>query len=222
METPTVVNSANVCMTLLGLWFVDYIIFFLEAVQGNLLKFINFYDTFAQKNKFRPNIKFTSSFFKACVELLDTSAKFSRSCLMTKQFCKTISSGIHLHRCSDHPYHPIKPKCQFLRTRRIWTEIKNDWKHVNRFIRHYVKRGCQTSRLKQISNEITKKEGCHDLTPDLNTKIYSQNSGRNPSATDWQWNFVGVSKILQDTYEHITRKYPHLKKIFPNSTISAF
>lgn len=130
------------------------------------------FDTFAQKNNFRCQSKFTTSFSKTYVGLLATRIKFSRNCLINELFYKPTSSYIYLQLCSDHRYTMIKTNSnwQFLRMRRIWIEMKDYWKHASNFIWHYVKASYQESRLIQIANKIANDEYYHNFILRENTE----------------------------------------------------
>lgn len=85
--------------------------------------------------------------------------------------------------------------------------MKDYWKHDNNFIRHYIFK-YQVPRLKQNANEIAKNKDYHNLIRGQNTEEHNKNFDRTSLVINCHKHFARISKIRQDSYGHIAKRYP--------------
>lgn len=240
MGTPMAVNFANLFMsqfetklledyaTLYGKspvsWvrFIDDIFFVWKDDLKSLNHFLSFCNSYAAKNKYNSNIKFTSEYSSSNVVFLDTRVKIQDGKILTELYSKPTATHTYLHNSSDHPPHTIRsnPLSQFIRIRRICTLINDYRKHASEFVKFYVQRGYSRGKMIRIAEVVAQKDRQELLQP--KAKISSISNQRIPLVVNWHQKFKGISKLLHGNYRTMIDEHPKLKNVFPEPPIVSF
>ena len=90
---------------------------------------------------------FTSSILKS---------KFNAHTLTTELYSEPSASFQYLHRTPFHPPHTFRSilKSQFIRIRRMCTDINDYWNHSQQFIKFFKSRGFHDTILNKICQDI--------------------------------------------------------------------
>ena len=231
MGTPMAVNFANQFMSkfesnlledyaaLYGKnpvsWFrfIDDIFFVWKDDLKSLNHFLCFCDSYASKNNYNSNIKFTSEYSSSNVVFLDTWMKIHGGRIITELYSKPTATHTYLHNSSDQPPHILRsnPFSQFIRIRRICTLLKDYRKHALDFVQFYVRRGYSRGRMTQIAKEVEGKDR-NDLLQPKKEKSNNTNQ-RTPLVINWHRRFKGISKVLHDNYRHMINEHSKIKDV---------
>ena len=162
------------------------------------------------------------------VYFLATKVKFSAHTLATELYSKASSSFQHLHRTFSHPPHAFLSilKSQFIRIRRICTEINDYWNHSQQFITFFKSRSFHDAILNKICQDIANTPS-RDLFRNINGTLLNalltpNKSNRIPLVTTWHHKLSGFQSILHRRYQEMINEYPHLKCIFSKPPILSF
>ena len=205
----------------LWLRFIDDIFFIWTGDLEQLQHFINYCNTFSEKQGYKSNIKFTSHFSTESVDFLDVKISIAEKQIKTELFSKPTAAHLYVHRASDHPHHVIKaiPKSQFLRIRRICSEVNDYEKHANQFIKFFIKRGYNPERLRRTKEEIKKL----DRNSLFQTKSRTdEQQNRIPLVLNWNQKFSNIPRVLRQTYDQIVKTFPNFQTTFPNPPFVSF
>ena len=103
------------------------------------------------------HITFTYDYSTDYVYFLDTKVKFKEQKLMTEIYSKPTASFQYLHRTSYHPPHTFRSilRSQFIRIRRICSDINDYWSHSKRFTNFFKSRGFNRMIIDKISTDKT-------------------------------------------------------------------
>ena len=205
----------------LWLRFIDDIFFIWNGDAQDLKTFVDFCNNFAQENGYKSNIKFTSHCSAESVDFLDIKISIAKNQIKTELFTKPTAAHMYVHRMSDHPHHVITsgPKSQFLRIRRICSELSDYKKHANEFLNFYHQRGYNTNRLKIIITEVQSMNREELLNPSQSQKRKEE---RIPLVINWHHKFSNLPSILNNTYKEIVKKFPDFAKTFPAPPLISF
>ena len=120
--------------------------------------FINFCKNYSSNQSMKSYINFTYDYSTDYVYFLDTKVKFIEQKLMTEIYSKPTASFQYLHRTSYHPPHTFRSilRSQFIRIRRICSDINDYWSHSKRFTNFFKSRGFYRMIIDKISAEISK------------------------------------------------------------------
>jgi hypothetical protein len=104
-------------------------------------------------NSANPNLKFTMESSENKISFLDTMVKIEQQCIQTDLYCKPTDSHNYLRFNSAHPKSCKEsiPYSQFLRVRRICSEIKDFDKNITMLCGHFLKRGYPLSLLEEAA-----------------------------------------------------------------------
>ena len=206
----------------LWLRFIDDIFFIWRGDAQSLKTFVDFCNNFAQTNGYKSNITFTSHCSSESVDFLDIKISICKDKIKTELFNKPTAAHLYVHRMSDHPHHIIKssPKSQFLRIRRICSELSDYKKYANQFLNFYRQRGYNTNRLKIIISEVQNMNRDELLNTTEKTKKHKQE--RVPLVINWHHKFSKLPSILNNTYREIVHKFPDFAKTFPAPPLISF
>ena len=104
------------------------------------------------------NITFTADYSTSEVYFLDTKIKFKGERLISELYSKPTAFFQYLHRTSYHPPHTFRSilKSQFIRIRRICSDIDDYWFHAERFSSVFRSRGFKLISINKIINDIAK------------------------------------------------------------------
>ena len=160
MGTPMAVNFANIFMSkfeeemldefqsIHGLcpafWlrFINDIFFIWGNDEISLQSFLKFCNSCSTKKKMKSTINSTFNYSKQEVIFLDTKVPFQYNVLVSQLYSKPTSAHQYLQRNLFHPPGLLKsiPKSQFIRIRRICTNLSDYWLHASRFLDHFSAR----------------------------------------------------------------------------------
>ena len=175
----------------------------------------------------RSNITFTVDFSTSQVYFLDTKIKFRGERLISELYSKSTASFQYLHRTSypPHTVHSIL-KSQFIRIRRICSDIDDYWFHAERFRDFFRSRGFKVISINKIVNDIAKTprqtlfKSQNDT--DTNLLLTSWKSSRIPFVTTWHKKLSGFQSILHSRHGEMIEQFPNLKRIFREAPILFF
>ena len=90
------------------------------------------------------------------INFLDVNITLTNGRLSTSLYFKPTDSHLYLDNSSCHPEHEIKniPKGQFLRLRRICSDITDFIRECNRYIAYFIARGYDKDKLYETSREV--------------------------------------------------------------------
>ena len=133
------------------LWYIDDIFFTWDHDESSLKHFISFCYSYSTNQNMKSKISFEADYSMSHVYFLDTKVKFNAHTLATELYSKPSASFQYLHRTSFHPPHTFRSilKSQFIRIRRICTDINNYWNHSQQFITFFKSRGFHDNNPKQ-------------------------------------------------------------------------
>ena len=91
----------------------------------------------------KSKISFEADYSMLHVYFLDIKVKFNAHTLATELYSKPSAYFQYLHMTYFHPPHTFRSilKSQFIRIRRICTDIKDYWNHSQQFIAFFKSRG---------------------------------------------------------------------------------
>ena len=234
MGTPMAVNFANLFMAKFeeemlaeyekqhGLkpntWlrYIDDIFFIWCGTEESLKHFINFCNTFAEQSNMKSTIKFTSHYSKSSVRFLDISVNLINSKVVTTLYTKPTASHDYLHRSSYHVQHILKslPLSQFIRIRRICTNLSDYWKNTNEFIQHFKNRGYKENDLRKCAQAVSIRD-----REELLTYKRKESSDRIPLVLTWHHKLHDLPNILHNQYNSMIKENPKMRAVFPEPSL---
>ena len=135
---------------------------------------------------------------------LDTKVKFNAHTLATELYSKPSASFQYPRRTSFHPPHTFRSvlKSQFIRIRRICTDINHYWNHSQQFITFFKSRGFHDTILNKICQDIANTP-CRNPFRNingtlLNAMLTPNKSNRIALVTTWYHKLSGFQSILQN------------------------
>ena len=163
----------------------------------------------------RSKISFEADYSMSHVYFLDTKVKLNANTLATELFSKPSTSFQYLQRTSFHPPHTFHSilKSQFIRIRRICTDIKDYWNHSQQFITFFKSRGFHDTILNKI---------CQDIANTPRRNLFRNTNGTLLKALLTPNKLSGFQSILHRRYQEMISEYPHLKCIFSEPPILSF
>ena len=206
----------------LWLRFIDDIFFIWKGDAEDLKEFIKFCNDFSTSQNYKSNIKFTSFISPKEVDFLDITISINSGTIKTQLFTKPTAAHLYVHRLSDHPNHVIKsgPKSQFLRIRRLCSDIQDYDKHASQFQTFYQKRGYNANNLRKTINEVKNMNREDLLNPA--PKPTDPKNQRIPLVINWHHKFSRLPGILNKTYNEVISKFPELAQNFPAPPLISF
>ena len=176
----------------------------------------------------KSKISFEADYSMSHVYFLDTKVKFNAHTLANELYSKPSASFQYLHRTSFHPPHTFLSilKLQFIRIRRICTDINDYWNHSQQFITFFKSRGFYDTILNKICQDIANTPR-HNLFRNINGTLLNalltpDKSNRIPLVTTWHHKLSGFQSILHRRYPEMINEYPHLKCSFSEPPILSF
>ena len=127
-------------------------------------------------NQANPNIKFTSAISDHQIPFLDTLVKVSDNSIVTDLYTKPTDSHSYLHYNSAHPHRCKKgiPYSQFLRLRRICSDIKDYKSHVLTLCDFFLQRNYPENLLSEAACQVLQKDRTTLLTQSSNPRTKRQ------------------------------------------------
>ena len=242
MGTPMAVNFANIFMDsfetsmldsyesehgkrpTVWLRFIDDIFFIWEGDTNSLNHFINYCDRYSQSADMKSSIRFTSCCSQKEVNFLDITVRLKNGCLTTDLYTKPVDTHTYLHAKSFHPPTMISllPKAQFIRIRRICTDINDYKRHATQFINFFISRGFKKHSVEKIAAETESTDRDTLLQPCRTKSKSIEDSKRVVLAVKWHPRLKFLPKMIHSLYHRFTTDHPTLKVTFPEPPIVAF
>ena len=171
----------------------------------------------------KSKINFTNHYSKQHVNFLDMTVRLQNDKITTEVFSKPIDTHTYLHATSFHPPSTILslPKTQFIRIRRICTDITDFKKHAQHFIDFFISRGYRHSNLTKIATEIEKTDRDSLLTPQTKPRT-ADHPSRVVFSTTWHPRLRFLQRFLNRSHSQLSTEHPQLKSTFPEPPIVAF
>ena len=119
---------------------------------------------------------------------------------MTEIYLKPTASFQYLHRTSYHPPHTFRSilRSQFIRIRRICSDINDYWSHSKRSTNFFQSRGFNRMVIDKISTEISKiprqDPFNNNLNIPINQLLQTERTSRIPFVTTWHQNYLVFSQ----------------------------
>ena len=106
----------------------------------------------------KSKIKFETSISKESVNFLDVTVKLSDGEIKTSVYSKPTDAHLYLNSRSCHPNHVVKniPKGQFIRVRRICSDIADFDSYATTMKSHFMSRGYDEKRLNRTIETVIK------------------------------------------------------------------
>ena len=237
MGTPMAPNYANIFMTKFEtdlinsyyqkegirplVWFryIDDIFFIWTDGPEKLSDFIKHAQNFSESTKMKSKIKFDVNQSTEKVNFLDVVVKLQRGVLVTSLYSKPTDAHMYLYTSSNHPKHVIKniPKGQFIRIRRICSDM-NDYKINSNILSEFLmKRGYCRKELAKVINDVA------EMKRDV-LLIDEQKAEKDPQTifvSEWHPCLSKLPSVLKKHF-HLLESDQELAKIFPTPPSVAF
>ena len=187
--------------------------------EESLNDFIAFIQNYSQQKKMRSKIKFTVHQSSAEVNFLDVTVRMNEGKLSTTVYSKPTDSHLYLNTNSNHPSHVVKniPKSQFMRLRRICSDSGDFLIQSDRYMKYFINRGYEESKLKATIREVSQMKR-EDLLDDQKKK---KDQNRVIFACNWHPSLSQLPQILRKHF-YILQNDTRLKKIFSEVPLVAF
>ena len=138
--------------------YIDDIFFTWDYDETSLKHFINFCNNYSSNQSMRSNITFTAENSTSEVYFLDTKVKFNLERLISELYSKSTASFQYLHQLlTILSYLSFKLTSQFIRIRRICSDIDDYWFHAERFSSFFRSRGFKVVIIYKIVNDIAER-----------------------------------------------------------------
>ena len=241
MGTPMAVNFANLFMgefeknllaeyeltyqqlPYLFLRFIDDVFIIWTGSESDLKRFINFCDSYSTKKNMRSKIRFTHHYSTSEVNFLDMKVKISPSGqIITDLYSKPVDTHTYLHSSSFHPPSLLAsiPKTQFIRLRRICTNITDYNRNATNFIQFFIKRGYKSMKLVTIAQEVAAMDRATLLQPKPRAPSPSTNT---PALViTWHPKLRSLAGLIKNSHQKYTNQHTKLKETFPEPPIVAY
>ena len=146
------------------------------------------------------------------VYFLDTKVKFKEYSLITEIYSKPTASFQYLQRTSYDPTYMFRSilKSQFIRIRRICSDIKDYWSDYKRFANFFISKFSPRDLFKNNHNTL------------INQVLESEKTSRIPFVTTWHQKLACFQSTLLYRYQEMINDYPELKCIFPTPPTLAY
>ena len=194
---------------------------FLIWTHGNdeLEKFLLFVENYSDMKKMKSIIKFEVNKSESEVNFLDVSVKLEDGSLSTSLFCKATDAHLYLNYSSNHPKHVLNniPKGQFIRIRRICSDMDSYNRHSQTLCNFFLERGFNIEKLNEIRRDVGKMNRM-DLLKD------NQKRKRDPQTIfvcNWHPSLSRIPSILKEHYR-ILQSDERLSNVFQEVPTVAF
>ena len=237
MGTPMAPNYANIFMTKFEtdliesyhqstgvkplIWFryIDDIFFIWCDGPEKLSEFLDYTQKFSDSRGMNSRIKFEVNQSTESVNFLDVTVRLIGTTLETTLYSKPTDAHMYLNTSSNHPKHVIKniPKGQFIRIRRICSNLDEYKRNSAKLSEFLVKRGYNQKSLKSAICEVTALER-KDLLLD---KERPKKDPQMIFVSEWHPSLSKLPTILKKHY-HLLQSDQNLSKVFPDPPSVAF
>ena len=237
MGTPMAVNYANIFLDdfetkmldeyekktkirpLIWWRYIDDIFFIWHDDEKSLKDFINFCDEYSQSKKMKSKIRFDSNISRESTNFLDVKVRICGKNITTSVYSKPTDAHLYLNRKSCHPTHVIQnlPKGQFIRVRRICSQISDFDDYSKTMKKHFVSRGYDEKVLSKTIQNVRKMERA-DLLKD---KVQKEKDESKILVCTWHPSLRKASSTLHQNHSILSTDF-QLKKIFEEKQMVAF
>lgn len=203
------------------LWyrFIDDVFFIWTGTKEELSTFIDFTQSFSQRNNMKSKMKFEVSMSQESVNFLDVTVSLRDGKLETSLYSKPTDAHLYLNAKSFHPSHVIKniAKGLLIRIRRICSRKFDYLEHGRELVGYLIKRGYDekllTRTLYQVS-EISRDDLLIEKTP-------LKKDSQVIFVTDWH-PALNKLPILLKKHFHVLQNDTKLSKVFVEPPTVAF
>ena len=237
MGTPMAPNYANIFMTKFEteliesyhqstgvkplIWFryIDDIFFIWCDGPEKLSEFLDHAQNFSDSRRMKSKIKFEVNQSTEAVNFLDVMVRLNGTTLETTLYSKPTDAHMYLNTSSNHPKHVIKniPKGQFIRIRRICSNL-DEYKRNSTILSEFlVKRGYNRKSLESAICEVSAMER-KDLLLD---KEKPKKDPQMIFVSEWHPSLSKLPTILKKHY-HLLQSDQNLSEVFPEPPSVAF
>ena len=199
--------------------YIDDVFFIWTGTEDSLKHFLQFCNSFAERSNMKSVISFTSHYSRTSVNFLDTTVKLEDSKISTTLYSKPTSSHDYLHRSSYHVKHVLKslPLSQFIRIRRICSNLSDYWTNANEFIHHFRERGYKESELRKCAQTVSSRD-----REELLTYKRKESNNRVPLVLTFHHKLRDIPGILHNNYKKMIKENPDMKAIFPEPPMVSY
>ena len=122
--------------------------------------YLKFCDEYSESKKMKSKIKFECNISKESVNFLDVKVRICNKNIKTSVYSKPTDAHLYLNRRSCHPNHVIQnlPKGQFIRVRRICSDISEFDNYCKTMKKHFISRGYDEKVLSKSIQNVRKME----------------------------------------------------------------
>ena len=176
-------------------------------------------ENYSDMKKMKSIIKFEVYKSNSEVNFLDVSIKLLDGSLSTSLFCKATDAHLYLNYSSNHPKHVLNdiPKGQFIRIRRICSDVDAYNRHSQTLCNFFIERGFNIEKLNEVRRDVGKMNRM-DLLKD------NQKRKRDPQTIfvcNWHPSLSRIPSILKQHY-HILQSDERLSNVFQEVPTVAF
>ena len=199
--------------------YIDDVFFIWHDDEESLKDFIKFCDGYSEKHRMKSKIEFETNFSRESVNFLDVTVDLSDGKIKTSVYSKPTDSHLYLNRKSCHPTQVIKnlPKGQFIRIRRICSEIADFDSHADSMKQKFQLRGYDEKHLSKTVESVRKMKR-EDLLKDK--EIENKEDSRILVLT-WHPSLRKASSVLAQNHS-ILANDNRLASIFKEKSIVAY
>ena len=202
-------------------WFryIDDIFFIWTDGPEELAEFIKFAQDFSNKKKMKSSIRFEVNQSNDSVNFLDVEVRFDGTAISTSLYTKPTDAHMYLNTTSNHPRHVIRniPKGQFIRIRRICSNLADFNHHSAVLSKFLVNRGYDSKELADTAKIVSKMNRSELLKDKERTKKDPQTI----FVAEWHPSLARLPSLLKKHY-HLLNSDPATEKIFPVEPTVAF
>ena len=198
---------------------LDDVFFIWNHDETSLKQFIKFCDNYSDSKKMKSKIKFESNISKESVNFLDVTVKISGNTIKTSLYSKPTDAHLYLNSKSSHPHHVVKniPKGQFIRVRRICSDVGDYDLHAKQMKKYFISRGYEEKHLCQTFEEVRKMKR-EDLLRDK-----SELPSKDPHTVlvcTWHPKLKQLQSVLQQNYNILSADIKLSKTFKERSTVA--
>ncbi|XP_066926567.1 uncharacterized protein [Clytia hemisphaerica] len=237
MGTPMAPNYANLFMASLEtkmldeyyeltklrplVWYryIDDIFFIWTHGNESLNQFIDFCNNFSKNRKMKSTIQYETHQSTDSVNFLDVEVRFRDSTIQTSVYSKATDAHLYLNAKSCHPNHVIRniPKGQFIRIRRICTNVADYINHGKQLLQYFLKRGYRHDVVENAYKDVLKSSR-ESL---FRSKEKDKQDQQSIFVCTWHPALRHLSSLLRQNF-NIVKNDITLSTVFPSTPTVAF
>ena len=143
--------------SLIWLRYIDNIFFLWSHDQESLDDFISFICSYSKSRNMKSTLDYDVRYSQDEVDFLNCKVRIRNGQFHTELYTKDTDAHLYLLSSSCHPKHTINaiPKGQFIRIRRICSDLELYWKHAKEYIKFFAERGYNLQKLQDVAKEMS-------------------------------------------------------------------